>query len=184
MAKLEDSMKILMELEFNSPKNALHKNKTESDYTFMGIYRKYHPNWKGWELVDVVLKETESIEEASEVLYYDSNIRRYVYDFYRKEFYSKMKLSHLKAQHTADELFIFGVNVGNKEAVKVAQTIVEVTVDGIVGNHTIDALNKYDVEEFSKIYDIYEMKYYSELIKRKPKYKIYANGWKNRAEFV
>lgn len=49
-AKGEESMKILMRLEFNGAANALEVNKTENGMTYIGIYRVAHPDWSGWEL--------------------------------------------------------------------------------------------------------------------------------------
>lgn len=49
MANFNEAFKILMSLEFSFPENALHKNPTEKEWTFMGIYQKAHPSWKGWD---------------------------------------------------------------------------------------------------------------------------------------
>ena len=40
MASMDKVFDIMLKLEFNSPANALHTNKTEIGYTFMGIYQK------------------------------------------------------------------------------------------------------------------------------------------------
>ena len=48
MVNFNNAFKILMRLEFSFPENALHKNPTEKEWTFMGIYQKYHSSWKGW----------------------------------------------------------------------------------------------------------------------------------------
>ena len=40
--KFKRALEILYKLEFNNPQNALHKNPTESGYTFMGIYETAH----------------------------------------------------------------------------------------------------------------------------------------------
>ncbi|WP_303296956.1 hypothetical protein [Campylobacter fetus] len=41
MANFRKSMEILLKLEFNNPNDALHKNKTENGFTFMGIYQEH-----------------------------------------------------------------------------------------------------------------------------------------------
>ncbi len=47
MANFRKSMEILLKLEFNNPHDALHKNKTENGFTFMGIYQGAHASWSG-----------------------------------------------------------------------------------------------------------------------------------------
>jgi len=184
MAVFEKSMKLLEDLEFNSPRNVLHKNKTESAYTYYGIYRKAHPYWRGWLVVVPTADNADKLSEASVALFANEGLRRKVYDFYKTEFYRPLRLTEIHNQHIADEIFIFAVNAGHGQAIKAAQTAVGVEVDGIIGKDTLRALNAIDTSYFDKMYDRMEMKYYEELIARKPKFKIYANGWRNRAEYV
>ena len=182
MAKFESSMEILMDLEFSSSRNALHYNPTEGGYTFMGIYQVAHPSWKGWKIVEKTLKGCDnSIKEASEILYNNDKLVTMVGDFYRREFYAKAKLSHLKSQNTANEIFVFSTNAGIRAAVKAAQEIVGTTVDGIIGAITIKALNEFDEEVFSREYDLLEQRHYARLIARNPAFKVYGRGWKNRS---
>jgi len=181
MATFEKSMKILKELEFNSAKNMLHKNKNEDKVTFYGIYEKAHPLWRGWKIVHSALKVTKNIKEASELLACHKRLLQFVDDFYRREFYAKLKLTQIQEQHTADEIFVCAVNIGTYNAVKLAQEVVGAKVDGIIGKKTIKALQEYDKDKFDKEFDKQEIAYYDKLVKDNPKYRIYAKGWRNRA---
>ncbi|MBR8461621.1 hypothetical protein KDE12_01995 [Campylobacter sp. faydin G-105] len=58
-----------------------------------------------------------------------------------------MQLNRLHSQRIADELFIFGVNAGVLNATRLAQKLLGIKCDGIVGEATIKALNSYDEAE-------------------------------------
>lgn len=185
MAKFEDSMSILMDMEFSSPKNALEKNKTEDGYTFMGVYRAAHPDIALWDVVDEKLRLCEhNVKEASVMLYNDPSVVDMVADFYFATFWKPYRLKELVEQKKADEIFIFGVNAGMKKAIKIAQQLVGVEADGVVGPATIGAINKYDVDEFDREYDELEKAHYDAIVAVKPEKRIFANGWRNRAEAV
>lgn len=183
MAKFNDSMKILMQLEFNGAGNALEINPTENGYTYMGIYRVAHPEWDGWKTIDAVVSQY-GLKSASKLLFNDQELSNKVYTFYKSEFWTPFRFDEINDQKKADEMFIFGVNAGMTKAIKLGQEVVGVTVDGRIGNMTIAALNSYDVGKFDKEYDIKENEHYAKIIAANPAKRIYANGWKNRAEAV
>lgn len=180
MSNFAKSMQILMRLEFNNPSLALHKNETEAGLTFMGIYECAHPDFKGWELIKQVLK-SKSLKDTSAILYGNSDLVALVYEFYKKEFWDKLRLDEVESDLKASEIFCFSVNAGTKAAIKLTQTMLNVAVDGVMGMQTLKALNAYDEGKFSTDFDSYEIAYYASLVSKNPKLKIYANGWKNRA---
>lgn len=180
MSNFAKSMQILMRLEFSNPSLALHKNETEKGLTFFGIYECAHPDFRGWELVKQALKG-KSLKEASVILYNNSDLVALVYEFYKKEFWDKMRLDEVESDLKASEIFIFGVNVDTKPAVRVLQRLLNVAVDGVMGAQTLKALNAYDEDKFNTDFDSYEIAYYANLVSQKPKFKVYASGWKNRA---
>lgn len=181
MANLNDAFQILMRLEFSKPGDALDRNPTEDGWTFMGIYQKAHPGWKGWDEILGALAHGGDIEKISRVLYASENLRAQVRQFYKEDYWDRMRLDEVASQLKANEMFIFAVNVGIKPAVRVAQQLVGVVNDGIAGDQTIAAINRYDEERFDKQFDRAELEYYNKLIEKNPRLKIYANGWRNRA---
>ena len=184
MANFKEAYEILKRLEFNSPKNALHKNEGEEGLTWMGIYEKANPGWSGWEKIRPTLRAAGSMEEASVILYKDALLQADTANLYKFKYWNKIKGEDIKSQKIASEIFIFGVNAGIGVAIKAAQKIVGVTADAVVGEETLKALNSYDEARFDKEFDRAEIEHYNALIEKNPKLKINANGWRNRAEAV
>lgn len=184
MANIDKIFDKLISLEFNSPANALHYNDNEKGYTFFGIYEFAHPSWNGWNKVKAEIANSGSMAKASSKLYYDGVLLEVVKEFYKKEFWDKMRLGEIKHQEVANELMVMAVNGGIPRAVKLAQKLIGVTTDGVIGIKTIEALNKMDETFFDSEYDKLEIEFYEGLVKEKPTFVKYLNGWKNRATAV
>lgn len=184
MANIKESFRILQRLEFSSPENALEKNPTESGYTFMGIYQTAWPQWEGWKLVrEALSKYNNQRALASQMLYQSAIMQELVYSFYKKIFWDVASLDEI-SQRKADEIFLMGVNAGISTAVKMAQSLVGVEADGKIGPRTVRALNAFSDDEFDVQYDELEKAHYAAIIERNPAKKIFANGWRNRADAV
>ena len=181
MAKIENAIGILFGLEFSSPSNVLERNKTEDGYTLFGIYQKANPDWYGWNTVNSMMLQYQDMKTVSRRLYENEYIIELVIELYKKKYWDVAKLDSIDSQHKANEIFIFGVNAGMKIAIKTAQQIVGTKDDGIVGNNTIELVNKFNEAQFDLMYDEREILHYDEIIKHNPEKKIYANGWRNRA---
>lgn len=175
---------IMLKLEFNSPANALHVNKTETGYTFMGIYQKAHPNLVMWKQIDETVKRHKKLSDASVELYSNKILLEEVKMFYKKNFWDRMRLDEIVDQHKANEMFVFGVNAGCGRSVRLAQLVVGTVADGLIGPKTIAAINSYDVDEFDREFDEEEVKYYEAIVRNNPEKSIFLNGWKNRAKAV
>ncbi|WP_069435740.1 MULTISPECIES: putative peptidoglycan-binding domain-containing protein [Campylobacter] len=181
MSNFDKSFDEMLNLELSSPYNALHKNKGESGYTFMGIYEGAHPSWKGWELVYRTLDLYKNLDKASYECYQNVFLTDLVKEFYKLNFWDKLRLDEIKSDRIADLIFKFAVNVGIKRAVRYAQMVANVKIDGIIGNNTINALNSLDSGYFEERYKAEFMKFYDELAKRNPdKNGKFLNGWSNR----
>lgn len=184
MASMDKVFDIMLELEFNSPANALHTNKTETGYTFMGIYQKAHPHLGMWKKVDEAVAKHSKLSDASIELYSNVVLLDEVKMFYKKNFWDRMRLDEIQEQHKANEMFVFGVNAGCGRSVRLAQIIVGTVADGLIGPNTIKAINAYDADEFDREFDEEEIKYYEAIVQNNPEKKIFLNGWKNRAKAV
>ena len=181
-ANIEKSLKILFDLEFSIPHNALHKNKGENGLTYKGIYQTAHPKWAGWDIVEAALRFYDNdIKKSSYELFQNEDLDILVVQFYKSQFWNRAKLSEIESQKKADEIFIFGVNVGMRTAIRKTQKLVSVTSDGIIGTKSIAAINRYDEDLFDMKFDDLELQYYEDIIKRKPSFAMFRNGWKNRA---
>lgn len=184
MAKFENSMSVLLKLEYDNPSDALEWNKTEDGYTYMGIYEPYNKSWSGWQIIHQKLEQYPNIKECSKRLYEIDMLTEKVYDYYFAEFWKPYRLNEILEQHKADEIYVFGINVGMKKAIKTAQELVGVDADGIIGSQTIQAINDCDYSFFDKEFDDDEIEYYKSLVKSNPKKSIFLDGWINRAKEV
>lgn len=185
MAKIGLALEKLYRLEFSEPSNALHVNPGEHGLTFMGVYEAANPYWAGWTVVRKMLEKYDgNIKRASEALYESSVMRGLVDEFYYNAYWSRAKLDRVDSQKIAEEIFVFGVNAGMRNAIRKAQKLVGVPADGIVGPMTLEAWNSYDEDEFDYKFDEVEKQYYADLIEQKPSFKIFERGWMNRAEAV
>lgn len=181
MSNFDKSFDEMLNLEISGPYNALHKNKGENGYTFMGIYEKANPNWKGWELIYKYLDIFQNINKASYECYNDIVLNEFVKEFYEKNFWDKLRLNEIINNRIADLIFKFAVNTGIKRAVIYTQQIIDTKQDGIIGNHTIKALNKIDEKYFEKEYKDKFANFYKSLVKINPnQYSHFLNGWLNR----
>ena len=186
MAKFNEAMGLFLKAEIsNNPKEALHKNRGENGLTYMGIYQRAHPTWFRWGYINTILEKHDGNKiEASIELYQDRSLTQDVYDFMKKNFWDVMKLDSVTSQKIAEELFIFGTNANMKAGVKMAQRLVGVDDDGIVGNGTITALNAFNERVFDEEYDLLEQAYYMNLISRHPELEVNEKGWIRRSELA
>ena len=168
------AFKELMLLEYSSKYNMLHKNKGENGFTFMGIYQLAHPLWGGWKIIK---KHNYNVEKITN----DKILIDKVKNFYYLNYWTRARLDSVIHFRIALEIFIFGVNVGLRTAVRKTQKLIGVTDDGIIGKQTLRALNVQDVEYFDMAFDEIEIEFYESLIKRRPSFKIFLKGWKRRA---
>lgn len=186
MAKFNEAMGLFLKAEIsNNPKEALHKNRGENGLTYMGIYQSAHPTWFRWGYINTILEKHDGNKiEASIELYQDRSLTQDVYDFMKKNFWDVMKLDSVTSQKIAEELFIFGTNANMKAGVKMAQRLIGVEDDGIVGNGTITALNAFNERVFDEEYDLLEQAYYMNLISRHPELEVNEKGWIRRSELA
>ena len=178
----QNVLKMIKEVEFsNDVTKLLHKNPTENGLTYYGIYQSAHPNLKLWRIVQSYLELEPDLKKCSKILSNVSDLNIMVKEFYKKEFWEKMKLDLVNSEHKQLELMCFAINVGIISAIKVLQETLNIKIDGIIGSQTINALNAFNEALFDRLFDLEEKEYYDELVKNKPRFKIYQNGWENRS---
>ena len=141
----------------------LHKNPTEDFETYAGIYRKAHPNWEGWKYLD------RGLEPPYEL------VKKFYYENYWKPF-EEVKDDNIRAL-----LFETAVNLGVRQTVKLAQKVLDVKVDGVLGPKTLEALNSVDPKDFIRDFTLARIAFYTALANKNPKrYSLYLRGWINR----
>jgi lysozyme family protein len=161
--------------------------------TYKGISRKYFPNWEGWKILDQY-KVKNDLELGKNTI-----LQSYVKNFYKAEFWDKLKGDQNPSQVIAEELFDTGVNQGVGTAVKFLQEALNVlnrnnslypdmVVDGVIGNTTLKSLGvvlKTDPEILVyNIINILQGKYYLDIIKKDPSQEANARGWLTRVQVL
>ena len=172
-------------VEFSNDNSLLlHHNEGETGLTYFGIYESAHPSWDGWSVIKRYLVNTPNLKECSKILANVSDLNQKVEEFYKKEFWDKLQLDLVKSVDKQEEVMCFAISVGIKPCIKKLQECLNVKVDGIIGQQTINALNSFNESLFDKLFDLEEKEYYELIIKNKPQYLQFKNGWFKRAEFV
>ena len=113
--------------------------------TYMGIARNHHPWWVGWTIIDELIAHQEPLSLSVE-------LSQLVRDFYRSEFWDRLKCGLIDpvSEAVAEELFEASVNCGRSNGVKFLQRALntlnsngklfaDLTVDGGIGQQTIAA---------------------------------------------
>lgn len=184
MADFKKAINEVFKLEFNSPVNALHTNVGEVGYTFCGVYQKANPKWSGWKIIEETVKKHKGdIKKASAECFANTSLVDSCKSVYEANYWTPYKLGEL-TQTAAEEIFVFGVNTGMPTAIKKAQKLAGVTQDGKVGPATIKAINSINESVFDMKFDQEEIAHYAELIAKRPAFKQFEKGWKNRAVAV
>lgn len=149
----------------------LHKVKHDrGGLTYAGISEKAHPNWEGWVL----------LEEGNE---YEA--RKLVADFYRKYYWNRIKGDEIESQEVANLLFDTAVNMGVRTASKMAQLVIGVKDDGVIGRISIVELNKFTLEEWGRRLFVAELTVAKTtratlIVKRRPEQRKFYFGWNCR----
>lgn len=94
-------------------------------------------------------------------------------------FWDRWKADEINCQAVANILVDWLYNCGSA-GIKTPQRMLGVDQDGIVGPKTLAALNGADQEEFFAAVKSERIKYYSDLVARKPEMRKFFNGWVNR----
>jgi len=133
--------------------------------TYAGIARKMHPKWEGWQHID----------------YEETPPTQLVRDFYKANFWDKIKGDDLTHDVIASSIFNFAVNAGVSVAVKLAQIVAKTAPDGVIGAKTISTLNGMSEELFIAHYALAKIARYRDIVQRDRSQIKFLLGWINRA---
>lgn len=179
MANYKKARKFVDKLEYNGNyKLALHDVKGDKGgLTYKGIAKNYHPNWKGWGLIEKLGKDPKKLEESED-------LQDLVNAFYRPQFWDVIKGDDITYQATAEEIYQFAVVAGAVTAVKKAQEVVGVKIDGIMGKQTLALINSMAPDNFCRKFTELEHKRIDAIVKNNPSQKKFEDGWDNRADSI
>lgn len=132
--------------------------------TYAGIARKRWPDWAGWMDIDHgEIPDTQRVR-----------------DFYRVNFWDRVRGDDIERQAVAQNLFDFAVNAGPVTAIKLAQLVVDVTADGALGPKTLAALNAFDEPLFVAAYALAKIARYRDIVAKDRTQAKFLLGWINR----
>ncbi len=106
--------------------------------TWKGIAENMHPNWKGWEIINLHLKD----KDFPKSLQTNVELQNLVLSFYAHDFWNVMKGDEIESQEIANNLFDTCVNFGVSSGIKKMQRTLKVTVSGTMDKTTLDKLNQ------------------------------------------
>jgi lysozyme family protein len=100
---------------------------------------------------------------------------------YKTDYWDKIKGDQVNSQVIANSIFDFAVNAGVKTSIKLAQNIVSVLEDGIIGVKTINALNSIPESNFKMLSTLKKIQRYIDICQKNPNQKKYFFGWIKRS---
>lgn len=155
--------------------------------TYMGISRVHHPDWNGWKIIDKNRNEGMGLD--------GHDILLSVKDFYKKNYWDKIKGDELIDQKIANKVFDVAVNMGIGTSIKFLQTGLNIlnrcqklyqniSIDGKIGNKTIEALKYYLRNDKNihllKIINILQGNKYIRIVQNNKTQDKFIRGWLKR----
>lgn len=104
-----------------------------------------------------------------------------VREFYRTNYWDRIRGDEIVDQQIAETIFNFGVNAGVGLAIKLAQVVAGATPDGGIGPKTIELLNRCTAKGFLASYTLAKITRYVEICMRDRSQSKFLLGWTRRA---
>lgn len=98
---------------------------------------------------------------------------------YKRVFWDRMQGDKIHSQAIAEILFDGHVNMGSK-ALKLMQEVLNIKVDGVFGDVTINAINNSNEKILFILFKQKRIDFYIRLVEMKPTMKVFLKGWLNR----
>ena len=145
--------------------------------TYKGVARKIFSKWSGWTYVDMLKRQPGFPANLDK----DNDLQMAVNDFYRVNFWDKIKGDQMTNQEVANSIFDFGVNAGIGTSASLAQMVVNEKTDGVIGPDSLSAINKFDPNYFLASFTVAKIARYINIVKKRPTSQKYFYGWVRRA---
>ncbi|MCS7317306.1 MAG: N-acetylmuramidase [Candidatus Dojkabacteria bacterium] len=101
-------------------------------------------------------------------------------DIYKKNYWDKIQGDKINSQKIAESIFDFAVNAGVSTSVKLTQQILNVNIDGVLGNQTLNALNSFNQELFLLKFTLAKIQRYIQICNNRPSSIKFLFGWIRR----
>lgn len=103
---------------------------------------------------------------------------------YKVLFWDKVKGDQISSFNIAYTLFNFAVNSGVGTSVSLAQKVLGLTRDSVIGSKTVSAINATNDQTFLSNFLAEAKIYYQDLAARREKDKKFLKGWLNRVDHI
>ena len=112
--------------------------------------------------------------------------REQAIEIYKVGFWDRYKLEDLHHGSVQEKIFDMVVNMGSRQAYKLAQRAAvylgqNIVVDGIVGPNTLNAINESEPKYFLQEIRYRQAEFYLDLVHNNTKFKPFRDGWLRRA---
>jgi len=145
--------------------------------TYKGVARKIHSKWPGWTIIDM-LKRASGFPA---ILDTNAELQSEIVSFYEVNFWDKLNADQIESQDVAESIFDFAVNAGIATSATLAQMVVGVKPDGIIGSDSIKAINAFNEQHFLAAFTVAKIARYVNIVKKRPTSRKYFYGWVLRA---
>jgi lysozyme family protein len=148
--------------------------------TYLGIARRFHPDWPGWSLIDRITARAPGTFQADAAE--AAELERLATAFYRERFWARYGLGQLRDQALANKVFSFLINSERGAGFALQRAINAVggavACDGVIGPKTIAAANALDPETLRMAFAVFQGLHYLE---QDPAQKArFLKGWLRR----
>lgn len=127
-----------------------------------------------------IIEQTNGVaKEINKIAFADETFLNEIEKFYVDNFWNQIKGDDIQDQSKAEALFDYAVNSGVARAVKHAQEVCAVSIDGKVGPKTIEAIN--NKADFTNALCDRRTKFFEEIAKKGQNAK-FLKGWLNRVK--
>lgn len=145
--------------------------------TYKGVARNIFSKWDGWVTVDLLKKQPNFPSSL------DANVelQERIQDFYRINFWDRIKGDDILNDDIAMSIFDFAVNAGVGTSASLAQMVVGAETDGVIGNQTVEKINAFEADHFLAAFTVAKIARYTAIVKKRPSSQKYFYGWVRRA---
>lgn len=154
--------------------------------TIFGMARNMHPNLKLWKIMDDYKKNYPNFTKANykeleNLCLGNGEFKKEMESFYKKEFWEKIQGDKIECQNLANALYDFAVNSGVNRAVKSLQEILNITIDGKLGDKTLQAIKENEHRNLCNELCEKRKSFFQNIAKKGQNAK-FLNGWLNRVK--
>jgi len=146
--------------------------------TYRGVSRVKNLTWAGWAIIDDYKRKVGPLKWNQVIQ--NAQLDALVNSIYKAQYWDKLKADFIKNQSIAEIMVDFYVNGGL--VLRTIQKFVGVTADGIIGQQTVDAINKSNQEKLFNYIKLLRKKHYDNLVANDPTQRTFYEGWIERLD--